>query len=107
MSKASKSPTFESALAELENIVATMEAGQLPLEQLLSAYKRGAELLQFCQQALQDAQQQVRILEAGGLQNFVGDAALSPSSLPEGSPHPNPLPEGEGANVKGACSNYD
>jgi exodeoxyribonuclease VII small subunit len=51
-----------------------MEAGQLPLEQLLSAYKRGAELLQFCQLALQDAQQQVRILEAGGLQNFVVDA---------------------------------
>jgi len=103
MSKASKSPTFESALAELENIVATMEAGQLPLEQLLSAYKRGAELLQFCQQALQDAQQQVRILEAGSLQNFVGDAALSPSALSQDSPHPNPLPQaGEGVNVKGA-----
>jgi exodeoxyribonuclease VII small subunit len=37
------------------------------------AYKRGAELLQFCQQALQDAQQQVRILEAGSLLNFVAD----------------------------------
>ena len=108
MSKASKSPTFESALAELENIVATMEAGQLPLEQLLSAYKRGAELLQFCQQALQDAQQQVRILEAGSLQNFVGDAVLSPSALSQGSPHLNPLPQaGEEANVKGACSNHD
>ena len=70
MSKVSKSPTFESALAELENIVATMEAGQLPLEQLLSAYKRGAELLQFCQQALQDAQQQVRVLEEGVLKDF-------------------------------------
>ena len=74
MTKAAKSPTFESALAELENIVTTMEAGQLPLEQLLTAYKRGAELLQFCQQALQDAQQQVRILEAGSLQNFIVDA---------------------------------
>lgn len=73
MSKQAKSPTFESALAELENIVASMEAGQLPLEQLLSAYKRGAELLQFCQQALQDAQQQVRILEAGNLLNFSVD----------------------------------
>lgn len=77
MSKVSKSPTFESALAELENIVATMEAGQLPLEQLLSAYKRGAELLQFCQQALQDAQQQVRVLESGSLKNFVADSARS------------------------------
>lgn len=76
MSKAAKSQTFESALTELENIVATMEAGQQPLEQLLSAYKRGTELLQFCQQALADAQQQVRILEAGSLQNFPaeGDA---------------------------------
>jgi exodeoxyribonuclease VII small subunit len=108
MSKASKSPTFESALAELENIVATMEAGQLPLEQLLSAYKRGAELLQFCQQALQDAQQQVSILEAGSLQNFVADADKVPGALSEGGPHLNPLPQaGEEANVKGARSSYD
>jgi len=62
--------SFEAALAELESIVATMEAGQLPLEQSLAAYKRGAQLLQFCQQALSDAQQQVRILEANSLQNF-------------------------------------
>lgn len=77
MSKAAKSQTFESALAELENIVATMEAGQQPLEQLLSAYKRGTELLQYCQQALQDAQQQVRILEAGSLRNFAAEADQS------------------------------
>lgn len=75
MGKSAKSQTFESALAELENIVAAMEAGQLPLEQLLSAYKRGTELLQFCQQALQDAQQQVRILEANTLQDFSPDDA--------------------------------
>jgi len=73
MSKAVKNPTFESALAELEQIVAAMESGQQPLEQLLSSYKRGAELLQFCQGALQDAQQQVRILEAGTLQNLPTD----------------------------------
>ena len=99
MSKASKSPTFESALAELENIVATMEAGQLPLEQLLSAYKRGAELLQFCQQALTDAQQQVRILESGSLKNFADSA----------TPHPHPnLPlEGEGTKEKGAGFEFD
>ncbi len=50
-----------------------MEAGQLPLEQSLSAYKRGAELLQYCQARLQEAQQQVKILEAGTLKNFDGD----------------------------------
>jgi exodeoxyribonuclease VII small subunit len=70
MSKTAKAPTFESALAELEEIVSDMEAGQLPLEKSLAAYKRGAELLKFCQTALQDAQQQVRILEEGVLKNF-------------------------------------
>ena len=70
MSKTIKAPTFESALAELEEIVADMEAGQLPLEKSLAAYTRGAELLKFCQSALQDAQQQVKILEDGVLKNF-------------------------------------
>ena len=65
-----RSPTFESALTELEKIVASMEAGQMPLEQSLAAYKRGAELLKFCQAALQDAQQQVKILEDDVLRNF-------------------------------------
>ena len=68
--KTSKPQTFEAALAELEGIVEAMEAGQLPLERSLAAYKRGTELLQFCQGALQQVQQQVKILEAGALQNF-------------------------------------
>jgi len=62
--------TFETALAELETIVGTMEAGQLPLADALAAYKRGAELLQYCQAALKDAQQQVQILEKGVLKAF-------------------------------------
>ena len=66
-------PSFESALAELEKIVVSMEAGQMPLEQSLAAYKRGADLLKFCQAALQDAQQQVRILEGNVLQDFKSD----------------------------------
>ena len=65
-------PTFESALAELETIVARMEDGQLSLEQSLAAYKRGAELLKLCQAQLADAQQQVKVLEAGALKNFAG-----------------------------------
>lgn len=65
--------TFESALSELEKIVSNMEAGQMPLEQSLSAYKRGAELLKFCQAALQDAQQQVKLLEEGVLRDFKSD----------------------------------
>lgn len=71
--KTQKPQSFEQALAEIESIVAAMEAGQLPLEQALAAYKRGAELLQYCQAQLQEAQQQVKVLEAGTLQNFTGD----------------------------------
>lgn len=74
MSKTPKVPAFEDALAELEKIVANMEAGQLPLEESLAAYKRGTELLKFCQQKLQDAESQVRVLtEANQLENFPGD----------------------------------
>ncbi len=63
--------SFEAALTELESIVATMEGGQLPLAESLAAYKRGAELLQFCQAALKDAEQQVQIFEKGVLKAFV------------------------------------
>jgi exodeoxyribonuclease VII small subunit len=71
MAKQSAVPaSFEAALAELEDIVATMEGGQLPLRESLAAYKRGAELLQYCQSVLKDAEQQVQILEKGVLKAF-------------------------------------
>jgi exodeoxyribonuclease VII small subunit len=63
---------FEQALAELETIVARMESGELTLEQSLTSYKRGAALLQYCQSALKDAQQQVKMLESGLLRDFPG-----------------------------------
>ena len=44
---------FETAMAELEKIVAAMEAGQLSLEESLENYRRGAELLTLCQGQLQ------------------------------------------------------
>lgn len=66
---------YESALAELEALVGEMESGQLPLEASLAAYKRGAELLQYCRQQLAAAEQQVKILENGTLQPFRTDDA--------------------------------
>lgn len=67
----SQTPTsFEAALNELEHIVATMEGGALPLQESIKAYQRGAELLQYCQRALKDAQQQVQVLEKGVLKSF-------------------------------------
>ena len=68
--KTESPPTFEAALAELETLVAAMESGDLALEQSLTSYQRGAELLNYCQSQLANAQERVRILEAGELQPF-------------------------------------
>ncbi len=67
--------SFEAALAELETIVRDMEAGQLPLEESLAAYERGAALLKHCQGALSTAEQKLQILENGELREFEPDAA--------------------------------
>ena len=72
MSKHTQPNSFENALSELESIVSQMETGQLPLEHALVAYKRGTELLQFCQRALVTAEQQVHILsENNVLQTYI------------------------------------
>ena len=62
MSKPSEM-SFEQALGELEKIVKQMESGELTLEQALATHKRGLELAKFCQQRLEAAQQQVKVLE--------------------------------------------
>lgn len=54
---------YESAVNELEALVAQLEAGQLPLDQLLGQYKRGAQLLQYCRAQLDEVESQVRVLE--------------------------------------------
>jgi len=66
---------FESALAEMERLVAGMEAADLPLEAALAAYRRGVELAAYCQKTLAEAESQVRILEDGQLRDFDPDAA--------------------------------
>jgi exodeoxyribonuclease VII small subunit len=66
-------PSFEAALTELEELVGRMESGELPLKESLAAYKRGAQLLAYCQSALKDAQQQVQVLEKGLLQPLDAD----------------------------------
>ena len=64
--------SFEAALAELEAVVEAMEGGELSLEQSLARYRRGAELLKYCQSALADAQAQIRVLEDGVLKDLPG-----------------------------------
>jgi len=67
--------SFESALKELESLVAGLESGSLTLEQSLAAHKRGLELARYCQSTLAQAQQQVRVLEDEALKAFPVDGA--------------------------------
>ncbi|MEY4764146.1 MAG: hypothetical protein RI907_819 [Pseudomonadota bacterium] len=60
--------TYEQALAELDQLVSDMEAGNLPLDRLLSTYQRGATLLSFCRSRLEAVEAQVKVLEDGQLQ---------------------------------------
>lgn len=64
-------PSYEEALAELELLVATMEGGQMPLDQLLHAYRRGTDLLNLCRGRLEVVEQQVKVLEDGQLKPWV------------------------------------
>jgi exodeoxyribonuclease VII small subunit len=59
--------SYEAAMEELEKLTGQIESGQLPLEQLLAGYERGAELLKFCRDKLQAVEDQIKVLDAGVL----------------------------------------
>jgi exodeoxyribonuclease VII small subunit len=65
-----KPMTFETAMAELEDLVQKMESGSLALEQSVAAYRRGAELVVFCRDNLARIEQQVSVLEGDLLKPF-------------------------------------
>jgi exodeoxyribonuclease VII small subunit len=66
--------SYEAALDELERLVAQLDAGQLPLDQLLSQYQRGATLLAFCRERLDAVEQQIQVLEGQTLKPWDGAA---------------------------------
>jgi exodeoxyribonuclease VII small subunit len=55
-------PGFEQALAELEELVAKLESGDLSLDQSLTHFKRGVELTRHCQSILDEAHQTIELL---------------------------------------------
>jgi exodeoxyribonuclease VII small subunit len=79
VARKTKEAGFETTLAELEELVARMEAGDLPLDEALRSFERGVQLTRECQAALQAAQQRVQVLTqtAAGpaLEDFTPDGA--------------------------------
>jgi len=59
--------SFEEALAALERVVSDLEGGQVPLEQSIALYERGAALRRHCEKKLADAELKVeKIVAADG-----------------------------------------
>jgi exodeoxyribonuclease VII small subunit len=69
---------FETAIAELEDIVSSMEGGKLELEASIAAYRRGMELMKHCQAQLANAEEQIRILENGEFKEIERNALEAP-----------------------------
>ena len=81
--KPDKSLSFEDALEELEKMVETMESGQLPLEELITNYERGAQLISHCESVLGDARKRLHLItlkpKAGG-SNSSPDISATPDT---------------------------
>jgi exodeoxyribonuclease VII small subunit len=67
--------TFETALAELEQIVSRLEAGELTLEESLALFERGQQLADYCNNLLDNASLRVEQLTADGEIVDVSDMA--------------------------------
>jgi exodeoxyribonuclease VII small subunit len=84
--------TFEDAMERLEEIVSAMEADRLPLEEMVTAYAEGGELLKICKARIESARQRVELIttrldEPAALSPFdPADAAASASEPARATP---------------------
>jgi len=51
--------SFEEAMQELEQVVGQLERGDVPLEQSIGLYQRGAALKQHCEEKLREAEEKI------------------------------------------------
>ena len=73
--------TFKEASVELEQIVRSLESGDLELEESLARYARGVELLKSLRERLSSAEQRVRVLlDATDEDAPVTDTTAAPST---------------------------
>ena len=77
MAKKQVDLTYEAAIKELEALLIQLEGGQLPLEEAIETYRRGSELIRFCQDQLKEAEQKIQILTNGELKDFANGPTSS------------------------------
>lgn len=73
MSKNNVSENFETAMQNLEKIVAEIENNEIGLEDALLKYQDGVKLVKYCQDKLKEVEQKIKILDpdTNELQDFV------------------------------------
>ncbi len=54
--------TFEAAMAALEQVVSALEKGEVPLDQSIALYQRGADLRAHCAAKLREAEEKVELI---------------------------------------------
>lgn len=74
-------PDFEKAIAELEEIVASMEEEQLPLEDLVAKFEQGTKLLSRCESVLASAKKRLQTIAARQSAPNSGEKPPTDSSL--------------------------
>lgn len=62
--KAVEAMSFEEAMAALEQVVGALERGDVPLEQSIALYERGAALKAHCAGKLAEAEEKVELIRA-------------------------------------------
>lgn len=73
--------SFKEASIELEHIVRALEKNDIELEDALSAYARGAELVKSLRARMADAEQRVRVLQDQLTEpTVVGDTTSAPAT---------------------------
>lgn len=55
--------TYEENLFELKEIIRTLESGSVPLEETLTLYERGMELIKMCEKMLESAELKIALLQ--------------------------------------------
>ena len=71
--------SFEDVMKKLEGVVEVMEAGDLPLETLLTRYEEGVRLIKICQEKLAEAELKIQQLE----KSASGELKLKPFAAKE------------------------
>jgi exodeoxyribonuclease VII small subunit len=76
MSEANKSEmAFEEAMKELEEVIGKLEGGDVPLEDSIKLYERGAELKKICEVKLQEAEAKVNSITLDKDGNSLGNSS--------------------------------